>query len=219
MLKLYGFWRSLASCRVRIALRLKDIPFEEVPINLLKGDQHAEGYRAINPQAVVPSLVIDDDAPLFQSMAILEYLEEMYPQPALLPRDARARARVRGLAQIIVSDTHPLMVPRVREFLEKDLKLDEPARNRWLENWAMKGLQAVEAQLVKETDTARYCHGTEPTLADICLASQVFGAQLFGFDTSGVPTVMRIFGECMKLDAFDASQPMKQPGAPAGSSH
>src|SRR5688572_993088 len=141
MLKLYGFWRSLASCRVRIALRLKGVEFEEIPINLMKGDQHAESYKAINPQAVVPSLVVDDDSPLFQSMAILEYLDETYAEPRLLPPDARGRARVRGLAQIVVSDTHPLMVPRVREFLEKEFGLDEAQRNKWIENWAMKGLQ------------------------------------------------------------------------------
>lgn len=215
MLKLYGFWRSLASCRVRIALRLKDIPFEEVAINLMKGDQHAESYRAINPQAVLPSLVIDDGPPLFQSMAILEYLDENYPNPALMPADPRERARVRGIAQIIVSDTHPLMVPRVREFLEKEFGLDEPRRNKWLENWATKGLKGVEAQLTKGSGTGRFCHGDEPTIADICVASQVFGAQLFGFDTSSVPTVMRVFEECMKLDAFETSQPLKQPGAPA----
>ena len=219
MLKLYGFWRSLASCRVRIALRLKDVAFEETSINLMKGDQHADSYKAINPQAVVPSLVVDDDSPLFQSMAILEYLEETYPEPPLLPPDARGRARVRGLAQIVVSDTHPLMVPRVREFLEKEFGLDEAQRNRWIENWAMKGLQAVEAQLVKETETARFCHGGLPTIADVCVASQVFGAQLFGFDTSSVPTVMRIFGEYMKIEAFDKSQPLKQPGAPAKVQH
>jgi maleylacetoacetate isomerase len=219
MLKLYGFWRSLASCRVRIALRLKGVAFEEIPIDLIKGAQHEQSYKAINPQAVVPTLIVDDDAPLFQSTAILEYLEETYPRPSLLPSDPRGRARVRGLAQIIVSDTHPLIVPRVREYLQKELQLEEPARNRWIENWTMKGLQAVEAQLVKENDTARYCHGSEPTLADVCVASQVFGAQLFGFDTSSAPTVMRIFAECMKLEAFDKSQPLKQPGAPAKVQH
>jgi maleylacetoacetate isomerase len=219
MFKLYGFWRSLASCRVRIALRLKGVPFEEISINLMKGEQHADSYKAVNPQAVVPALVIDDDAPLFQSMAILEYLEETHPQPPLLPPDPRGRARVRGIAQIIVSDTHPLIVPRVREFLEKDFGLDEAARNRWIGNWGLKGLQAVEAQLVKETETVRYCHGAQPTLADVCVVSQVFGAQFFNTDTSSVPTVMRIFEECMKLDAFDKSHPLKQPGAPAKVSH
>jgi maleylacetoacetate isomerase len=180
---LYGYWRSLATCRVRIALNLKRVAFEEVPIDLIKGDQHAESYKAINPQAVVPSLVVDDDAPLFQSMAMLEYIEETYEEPPLLPLDRRGRARVRGLAQIIVSDTHPLIVPRVREYLEKTLQIDEARRNEWIRNWVMKGLEAVEAQLVRETDTGRFCHGSIPTIADICLASQVFGAQLFGFDT------------------------------------
>jgi maleylacetoacetate isomerase len=218
-MKLYGFWRSLATCRVRIALNLKGVPFEEVPIDLVRGDQHAGQYKAVNPQAVVPALVIDDDAPLFQSMAIIEYLEETYPKPPLLPANARARARVRGLAQIIASDTHPLIVPRVREFLEKELSIEEARRNRWVQNWVMKGLQAVEAQLVKATETPRFCDGTTPTVADICLASQVFGTQLFGFDTSSVPTVMRVFSECMKLEAFDRAQPLKQPGAPAKLQH
>lgn len=218
-MKLYGFWRSLASCRVRIALRLKGVAFEEVSIDLLRGVQHAEAYKAINPQAVVPSLVIDDDAPLFQSMAILEYIEEAYREPPLLPIDPRGRARVRGLAQIIVSDTHPLMVPRVREYLEKELQIDEARRTQWLRNWGMKGLQAVEAQLVRQTETGRYCHGGIPSLADVCVVSQVFGAQLFGFDTSSVPTVMRVFNECMKLEAFDLSQPLKQAGAPAKPQH
>jgi maleylacetoacetate isomerase len=219
MIKLYGFWRSLASCRVRIALNLKGIAFEEIAVNLMRGDQHADTYKAVNPQAVVPSLIVDDDTPLFQSLAIVEYLDETYPTPPLLPGDARGRARVRGLAQIVAADTHPLIVPRIREFLEKDLGLDEPKRMRWIENWSMKGLQAVEAQLARDTQTARFCHGTAPTIADICVVSQVFGAQLFGFDTASVPTVMRIFGECMALDAFDRAQPLKQPGAPQKVSH
>lgn len=214
MLKLYGYWRSLAACRVRIALRLKNVPFEEIAIDLIKGEQHADRYKAINPQAVVPALVIDDEPPLFQSMAILEYLEERYPQPPLLPPDPRGRARVRGIAQIMVADTHPLMVPRIRAYLEKDLGLDESQRHRWLENWAIKGLGAVEAQLVRDNATARYCHGDAPTFADICVVTQVFGAQLFGFDMGAMPTVMRIFEECMQLEAFAASQPLRQPGAP-----
>ena len=214
-MKLYGYWRSLATCRVRIAFNLKGVVYTEVPIDLIAGDQHAKSYRAINPQAVVPSLEIDDDEPLFQSMAILEYIEETYQEPPLLPLDPRGRARVRGLAQIIVSDTHPLVVPRVRGYLEKELGLDEQRRNAWIRHWVMKGLEAVEAQLITETETGRFCHGSIPSLADICLASQVFGAQLFGFDLSRVPTVMRVFGECMKLEAFERAQPLRQPGAPA----
>jgi maleylacetoacetate isomerase len=218
-MKLYGFWRSLATCRVRIALNLKGVAYEEIAIDLLRGDQHADSYKAVNPQAVVPSLIVDDDEPLFQSMAIVEYINEVHPRPPLLPSDPRGRARVRGLAQIIVSDTHPLVVPRVREYLEKELQLDEVRRNRWIKNWSMKGLEAVDAQLARDTETARYCHGSAPTIADICVVSQVFGAQLFGFDTSAVPNVMRIFAECMKLEAFERAQPLKQPGAPAKVAH
>ena len=218
-MKLYGFWRSLATYRVRAALALKGIPVEQVSINLLEGKQHSGEYKAVNPQSVVPALVVDGGAPLFQSMAILEYLEETHPAPALLPKDARGRARVRGLAQIVVSDGHPLVVPRIRGYLEREMHQDEPARNKWLAHWTAKALEALEAHLAKEKETGRFCHGDSPTLADICLASQVFGAKFFNVGTEGVPTVMRIFGECMKIEAFDRSQPSKQPDAPKSPTH
>src|SRR3989454_3024903 len=131
-MKLYGFWRSLATYRVRVALALKGLDAEQISINLLQGRQHSEEYRAINPQSVVPALVIDGGPPLFQSMAILEYLEETHPTPALLPKDPRGRARVRGLAQIVVSDGHPLVVPRIRGYLQREMHQDEPPRNKWL---------------------------------------------------------------------------------------
>jgi maleylacetoacetate isomerase/maleylpyruvate isomerase len=152
-------------------------------------------------------------------MAILEYLEETHPKPALLPKDPRGRARVRGLAQIVVSDGHPLVVPRIRGYLEKEMHQDEPARNKWLAHWTLEALRALEEHLGKKKETGRFCHGDSPTLADICLASQVFGAKFFNVDTAGVPTVMRIFGECMKIDAFDRSQPAKQPDAPKSPTH
>ena len=219
-MKLYGFWRSLATYRVHVALAMKGLKFEDISIDLLKGKQNTDEYRAVNPQGVVPALVIDDGPPLFQSMAILEYLDETHPQPPLLPRDARGRARVRGLAQIVVSDGHPLIVPRIRGYMEKELKLDEPTRNRWLAHWSLKALEAVEGHLAKETATGRYCHGDAPTLADICLVSQVIGAKnYFNCDISGVPTVMRVFGECMKIEAFDRALPQKQPDAPKNPSH
>ena len=219
-MKLYGFWRSLATYRVRVALALKGVAVEQVSINLLQGKQHTDEYKAVNPQSVVPALVIDDGPPLIQSLAILEYLEETHPQPPLLPRDFRGRARVRGLAQIVVSDGHPLVVPRIRNYLEKELHLDEAARNRWLAHWTLKALEAVEAHLAGERETGRFCHGDAPTIADICLASQVIGAKnYFNCDTTGIPTVMRVFGECMKIDAFDRSQPSQQPDAPAGAGH
>lgn len=219
-MKLYGFWRSLASYRVRVALAMKGLQAEEISINLLQGKQNSDEYRAVNPQGVVPALVIDDGPPLFQSMAILEYLEETHRKPALLPADARGRARVRGLAQICVSDGHPLVVPRIRNYLEKEMHVDEAARNRWLVHWSLNALEAVEGHLAKEQDTGRFCHGDTPTLADICLASQVIGATAyFNCDTTGVPTVMRVFAECMKIDAFDRSQPSRQPDAPKGAAH
>jgi len=218
-IRLYGFWRSLASYRVRVALAFKDIAFEEVSINLLQGQQHSDAYKAVNPQAVVPALVVDEGPPLFQSLAILEYLDETHPRPPLLPPDARGRARVRGLAQIAAADGHPLIVPRVRSYLEKELNVAEPERIRWASHWTLRALDALEAHLAKERETGRFCHGDTPSMADICLASQVFAARFFDCDTAGVPTVMRIFAACMELEAFDRSQPLKQPGAPANAAH
>ena len=215
-MKLYGFWRSLATYRVRVALALKGIEAHEVSVNLLQGMQHRDDYKAVNPQSVVPALVIDDGPPLFQSLAILEYLEETCPEPPLLPRDARGRARVRGLALIVACDGHPLIVPRIRNYLERELHVDEAARNRWLRHWTLK---ALEAHLAKERETGRFCHGDAPTFADICLAGQVFAAGYFDAETTAMPTVMRIFDECMKIDAFDRAQPLKQPDAPKSPAH
>ena len=214
-MKLYGFWRSLATYRVKVALGLKGMSVDEVSIDLLKGHQHDPQYKAVNPQAVVPALVLDGGGPpLFQSMAIMEYLEETHPQPPLLPKDPKGRARVRGLALIAAADGHPLVVPRIRAYMEKELKLDEPTRNKWLAHWTLKALEAMEAHLAAEKETGRFCHGDSPTLADICLAGQVVGAVgYFKCDVSGVPTCMRIYEECMKIDAFSKAHPLKQPGA------
>jgi len=218
-MKLYGFWRSLATYRVRVALAIKGIEVEQISINLLQGMQHSDDYKAVNPQSVVPVLAIDNGPPLFQSMAIVEYLEEAYPEPPLLPKDPRGRARVRGLAQIVVSDAHPLVVPRIRQYLEKEMQQDEAARNRWLQHWTLKALEALEAHLAVERETGWFCHGDAPTVADICLASQVLAAKFFNADTSGVPIAMRIYRECMKVDAFDRAQPLKQPDAPQNPAH
>jgi maleylacetoacetate isomerase len=216
-MKLYGFWRSLATYRVKVALALKGMKVDEVSIDLLKGEQHNKDYTAVNPQAVVPALLLDDGGPpLFQSLAILEYLEETQPQPALLPKDPRGRARVRGLAMISAADGHPLVVPRIRTYLEKEMHQDEAARNKWLAHWSLKALEAIESHLKNEKETGRFCHGDSVTLADICLAGQVIGAiGYFKCDVTGVPTVMRIYEECMKIDAFSRAHPLKQPGAPA----
>ncbi len=216
-MKLYGFWRSLATYRVKVALALKGMKVDEVSIDILKGAQHDKDYTAVNPQAVVPALVLDDGgAPLFQSLAILEYLEETHPQPPLLPADPRGRARVRGLALISAADGHPLVVPRIRAYLEKEMHQDEAARNKWLAHWSLEALEAIEGHLKNEGDTGRFCHGDSVTIADICLAGQVIGAAgYFKCDLSSVPTVVRIHEECMKIDAFSHAHPLKQPGAPA----
>jgi maleylacetoacetate isomerase len=218
-MKLYGFWRSLATYRVRAALALKGVDAPEISVNILQGAQHKDEYKSVNPQSVVPALVVDDGPPLFQSLAILEYLEETHPQPPLLPRDPRGRARVRGLALIVACDAHPLIVPRIRNYLEREMHLDEAARNRWLEHWTRLGLETLEAHLSKERETGRFCHGDTPTMADICLTGQVFAAGYFNVATASVPTVERIFAECMKIDAFERSQPLKQPEAPKNPSH
>ena len=212
-MKLFGFWRSLAAYRVRVALNLKGIAFEEIPIDLLKGEQFAESYRAINPQMVVPALVDNDGVVLAQSMAIIEYLEEAYPQPPLLPAAPRGRARVRMLAQIVAADAHPLMVPRVRAYLTDTLKLDEPIRLQWIQRWSDAALAAVETQLTAHAVAGRLCHGDTPTLADICLVSQVIGARMFKLDLSAFPTVTRVADACLALPAFAVAHPLKQVGA------
>jgi maleylacetoacetate isomerase len=214
--KLFSFWRSLATFRVRIALNLKGlVPDEIVEINLLQGKQREEAFRKVNPQMVIPALVDGDGPVLFQSLAIMEYLDETHPQPPLLPKEARARARVRGLAQIVACDSHPLLVPRIREYLEHELKLDEPTRLKWIHNWIRAALEALETNLAGSKETGRYCQGDVITIADICLVSQATGANFYKYDLAPYPTVRRIVDECMKHDAFARAHPLKQPGAQA----
>jgi maleylacetoacetate isomerase len=216
-MKLYGFWRSLATYRVRVAMALKGVQAEDISIDLLKGRQHQADYLAVNPQGVVPALVLDDGSPpLVQSLAIMEYLDETHPQPPLLPKDPRGRARVRGLALIAAADGHPLITPRIRTYLEKEMRQDEAARNRWLSHWTLRALEAIEVHLSRERDTGRFAHGDQVTVADICIASQAIGAlAYFNCDTKGVPTVMRIYNQCMEIEAFSKAHPLKQPGAGA----
>ena len=213
-MKLYGFWRSLATYRVRVALALKGLHAEEISIDLLKGKQLSDDYLAVNPQGVVPALVLDEGgSPLFQSLAILEYLDETQPQPPLLPKDPRGRARVRGLSLIAAADGHPLITPRIRTYLEKEMRQDESARNRWLAHWTMRALEAIESHL-SERETGRFCHGDELSVADICVVSQLIGAlAYFNCDTSTVPRAMRIYNTCMEMDAFSRAHPLKQQGA------
>jgi maleylacetoacetate isomerase len=163
-MKLFSFWRSLATYRVRIALNLKGlVPNEVVDVNLMKGAQREAAYRAVNPMMALPALIDGEGPILFESLAIIEYLDETYPNPPLLPRDAPGRARVRGLAQIVACDSHPLIVPRVREYLEHEFKLDEPTRIKWCQHWHTAALTALEAHL-KDAATGRYCHGDAITL-------------------------------------------------------
>jgi len=219
-MKLFSFWRSLATFRVRIALNLKGIsPDEVVNIDLMKGQQRNSDYRMVNPQMVIPALVEDDGRVLFQSLAILEYLDEVRPDPPLLPKDAFGRARVRGLALIVACDAHPLVVPRIRNYLEHELKLDEPTRLKWIRHWSNEALTALETHLSRDRETGRFCHGDSVTLADICLVTHAVGANLFEIDLAPYPTVSRIVDACLKIDAFARAHPLKQPGAPASGVH
>ena len=215
MLKMYGFWRSAASFRVRTALNLKGLAFEETMIDLDAGEQFAPAFRAINPAAATPALFVDDGPPLTQSLAILEYLEDLCPQPALLPADPRGKARVRALALIFAADHHPLIVPRVRRYLADAFEIDDTGRTKWVKHWFREGLVQGEARLAGDPATGRFCHGDAPTIADICLAGQVIAATAyFKCDTSKTPVAMRIYNECMKLPAFSNAHPLKQQGAP-----
>ena len=215
-MKLFSFWRSLATFRVRIAMNLKNLkPTEVIDINLMKGQQREDAFRKVNPMMAIPALVEDDGTVLYESLAIMEYLDEVHPNPPLLPRDPRGRARVRGLAQIIACDAHPLVVPRVREFLEHEYKLDEPTRTAWCQHWSRQALNALEAHLSSEKETGKFCHGDTVSIADICLATHVTGANFFKVDLAPYPTVRRIADECFKIDAFARAHPLKQPGAPA----
>jgi maleylacetoacetate isomerase len=215
MLKLFSFWRSLGTYRVRIALNLKGLtPEEEVDVSLTKGAQREAAYRAVNPMMALPALIDGNGQALFESLAIIEYLDETHPEPPLLPKDACGRARVRGLAQIVACDSHPLIVPRVRDYLEHELRVDEPARLAWCRYWHVQALAALETHLAGPV-TGRFCHGDQVTVADICLAGQVAGAQFFGVDLAPYPNVTRIAATCLEIDAFARAHPLKQKGAPA----
>jgi maleylacetoacetate isomerase len=214
-MKLYSFWRSLATYRVRIAMNLKGLkPDEIIEINLMKGAQRDDAFRKVNPMMAIPALVDGDGPALFESLAIIEYLDETHPNPPLLPKDAKGRARVRGLAQIVAADSHPLIVPRVREYLAHEYKLDEATVTKWAQHWHGAALTALETHL-KDKATGKYAHGDQITVADICLASQAAGASFFKVDLAPFPTFKRVVDNCMANEAFARAHPLKQPGAPA----
>ena len=209
-MELYNYFRSSASYRVRIALALKGLAYDYLPVHLVRKEHLAESYAAVSPSRLVP-LLKDGDAWLTQSLAIIEYLDETHPQPALLPADALGRARVRALAQDIACEIHPLNNLRVLRYLTHDLKLSEDDKSRWYRHWVETGLEVVERQLA--ASPARFCHGDTPTLADCTLVPQIFNAQRFDCRTEHLPQVMRVFGHCMQLDAFAKTQPSACPDA------
>jgi maleylacetoacetate isomerase len=214
---LYSFWRSQAAYRVRIALALKGVAFELRTVDLLKGEQNRAEYRRINPEGVVPALIEGGAPPLVQSLAILEYLDEKYPDPPLLPRDLRDRAYVRSLALLPAMDAHPLIVPRVRAYLAGPLGIGEAARNEWLKHWLEECNAALEALLLGGGRAGRYSCGDEITLADLCLAPHLTTAEmLYPLDLASYPTAAGIFRNCMEHEAFAKTHPRLQPGAAAG---
>ena len=211
-MKLYTYYRSQASFRVRIALNLKGLAHDDTFLHLEKGDQFKAEYQALNPQMVVPTL-IDGDVKLFQSLAILEYLDEKYPEPPLLPKDAGARAWARGFALINIADSHPLIVPRVRHYLLDELRLTQDQMLGWVRHWMGAGLAAMETLLAGHRESGRFCHGNAPTLADISLVPPVTSMQSFGGDLAPYPRVMRVHDHVMAIPAFADAHPAKQPDA------
>lgn len=213
-MKLYTYFRSSAAYRVRIGLNLKGLAVESVPVHLIKdgGQQLSPEFKAINPSAAVPALD-DDGAVITQSMAILEYLDEVHPLAPLLPRDALGRARVRALSQMIACDIHPLNNLRVLRYLVKQAGVTEDVKNAWYVHWVEQGFEALEAQLASSPDTGRFCHGDNPGMADCLLVPQVFNAVRFNISLAAFPTIARIVAECESLPAFIAAHPSQQADA------
>ncbi|WP_172198134.1 maleylacetoacetate isomerase [Niveibacterium sp. COAC-50] len=213
-MKLYTYFRSSAAYRVRIALNLKGIVAEQLPVHLVRngGEQKLPAYRALNPQGLVPALE-DEGALLTQSLAIMEYLEETHPRPALLPADAVGRARVRAIAQSIACEIHPLNNLRVLGYLGGELGLSDEQKHAWYQHWVCLGFEALERQLARDAATGRFCHGDTPTFADCCLVPQVFNARRFDIDLSPYPTLQRIDAHCATLEAFAAAAPARQADA------
>lgn len=213
-MKLYNYFRSSSAYRVRIALNLKGLDYDYVAVHLNRngGEQFAAEFRALNPQSLVPVLV-DGESTLTQSLAIIEYLDEIHPHPALLPGTAAERARVRSLALSIACEIHPLNNLRVLNYLTGPLRVNEEAKVAWYRHWAALGLQALEAQLAGNSATGRFCHGDAPGLADCCLVPQLFNARRFNCDLSAYPTLLAIEQHCLALEAFRRAAPERQPDA------
>ena len=216
--ELYSFWRTSATYRVRVAFNLKGVQPQEHNVNLDAGEQRSEAFLKLNPMGAIPALVDrsagQSAAPLTQSLAILEFLDETYPVAPMLPADAHGRARVRSIAAMLAADTHPLITPRVKKYLTSAGKFDDAAWRAWQIHWFSTGLQALEQRLASEAQTGTFCHGDTPTMADICLASIIVVMRIFKIEVAGIPTVLRIMAACEKLDAFAKADPARQVGAP-----
>jgi maleylpyruvate isomerase len=211
-MKLYTYFRSSASYRVRIALAYKGLAHDAAYVSLPKGEHQAEAFRAINAQALVPALE-DGGRVLIQSLAIMEYLDETHPEPPLLPKGALDRAYVRAVAQIVACELHPLNNLRTLKYVKRSYKLDDAGVNTWYRHWIADGFAMLEGYLAREGRAGRYCYGDMVTIADCCLVPQVFNAQRYECDLGPYPTIVRVFDECMKLDAFASTQPSGQPDA------
>jgi maleylpyruvate isomerase len=211
MMKLYNYFRSSASFRVRIALNLKGLDYDYLPVHIARGEHKTGSFSAISPDMLVP-LLEDEGERFTQSMAIIEYLDEIHPEPALLPHDPVGRAHVRALAQTVACEIHPLNNLRVLKYLVRELKLGDDAKNAWYRHWVREGMLAFERQLALRP-ASLYCWGDTPTLADCCLVPQVFNGQRFDCDFSGLPRTMAAFEACMQLDAFQRAQPSRCPDA------
>ena len=209
-MKLYTYFRSSAAFRVRIALNLKGVQYQPVFVHLAKGEHRKPEYAKVNPQALVPTLELDDGTRLNQSLAIIEFLEETHPNPALLPQDALGRARVRSLSNLVASEIHPINNLRVLQHLKRALGQSQEQIDTWYRYWIADGLTKLEAELQSKN---RFCHGDAPTMADCCLVPQIFNAKRYQSDLAPYPNTMRVFDHCMKLEAFDRAQPSKQPDA------
>ena len=219
-MKLYNYFRSSASYRVRMALELKGLDYDYVPVHLVRREQLAPAYAAVSPQQLVPALEVDGQV-LTQSMAIIEFLDETHPQPPLLPADPWARARVRALAQAVACEIHPLNNLRVLAYLVHDMEMDDTAKNQWYHHWVRTGLEGLEGMLAQDSarrETAglpasRFCFGDSPTLADCCLVPQIFNAQRFQVDLAGLPCTMAAFEACMALPVVQRAHPSQCPDA------
>ncbi len=209
MLTLYDYFRSSASFRVRIALNLKALPYKKMSVHLMKDEQHAPEFSAINPQHLVPVLQ-DDNKIITQSLAIIDYLDEVYPTPSLFPKDIYQKSLARSFALMIAADIHPLNNLRVLKYLTQKLELNDDKKNQWYQHWMKSGLTALENKLTESPFTGEYCFGSEPSIADICLVPQLYNARRFHCDLESYPTLVRIDAHCQKHAAFKAAWPEEE---------